>query len=116
MARRVGRFTKQETAELIRMFGEGNSVYKICRNLNRSQKSIRNNLIRLKFIEGEITPIHHLQKRIDEVVNISLSNSVLNYAWNLFTLSFLTIFFVVKPHFNILEIFLSGVFVIIYNF
>ena len=43
--RRVGRYTKYETAELTRMFGEGYSVYKICRNLNRSQNSIRNNLI-----------------------------------------------------------------------
>ena len=56
MKRRVGRYTKDETAELRRMFEEGYSVYKICRNLNRSQKSIRNNLIRLGEIEGEITP------------------------------------------------------------
>ena len=33
MTRRVGRYTKNETAELTRMFGEGYSVYKICRNL-----------------------------------------------------------------------------------
>lgn len=55
MTRRVGRFTKLETAELTRMFGEGYSIYKICRNLNRSQNSIRNNLIRLGLMEGEIT-------------------------------------------------------------
>ena len=47
MSRRVGRYTKDETAELTRMFGEGYSVYKICRNLNRSQNSIKNNLIKL---------------------------------------------------------------------
>ena len=47
MTRRVGRYTKQETAELTRMFGEGYSIYKICKKLNWSQKSIRNNLIRL---------------------------------------------------------------------
>ena len=51
MSRRVGRYTKYETAELIRMFGEGYSIYKICRSLNRSQNSIRNNLIRLGFIK-----------------------------------------------------------------
>ena len=56
-SRRVGRYTKHENAELLRMFGEGYSVYRICKNLNRSQKSIRNNLIRLGKIEGEITPI-----------------------------------------------------------
>ena len=42
MTRRVGRYTKDETTELIRMFNDGYSVYKICRNLNRSQKSIKN--------------------------------------------------------------------------
>ena len=49
--RRVGRYSKQEVSELIRMFDEGNSIYKICKNLNRSQKSIRNNLIRLGKME-----------------------------------------------------------------
>ena len=60
--RRVGRYTKYETTELIRMFDEGYSVYKICRNLNRSQKSIRNNLIKLNLIEGEITPRQNRSK------------------------------------------------------
>ena len=50
-SRRVGRYTKHENAELLRMFGEGYSVYRICKNLNRSQKSIRNNLIRLEKLK-----------------------------------------------------------------
>ena len=62
MTRKVGRFTKYETAELTRMFDEGYSVYKICRNLNRSQKSIRNNLIRLGLVEGIITPIKNVSR------------------------------------------------------
>ena len=56
MKRRVGRYTKYETAELLRLFEEVSSVYKICRTLKRSKKSIHNNLIRLGKIEGEITP------------------------------------------------------------
>ena len=60
--RRVGRYTKYETVELKRMFDEGYSVYKICRNLNRSQKSIRNNLIRLNLIDGEITQRQYRSK------------------------------------------------------
>ena len=52
MTRRVGRYTKAETTELLRLYDEGFSIYKICRSLNRSQKSIRNNLIRLGKIEG----------------------------------------------------------------
>ena len=70
MIRRVGSYTKDETGELTRMFGEGYSVYKICRNLNRSQNSIRNNLIKFSLIEGEITP---------EIQNTNLLEILLNY-------------------------------------
>ena len=68
MKRRVGRYTQQETVELLRMFNEGYSVYKICRNLNRSQKSIRNNLIRLGKIEGEITPRRYAVEGKDVII------------------------------------------------
>ena len=111
-ARRVGRYTKYEAAELTRMFGEGYSVYKICRNLNRSQNSIRNNLIRLGLIEGEITPKRYTTKRNNIVVDDSISSLILNYTWNTFTLSFLTIVFVLNPHYNILEIMLAYFFII----
>ena len=107
MTRRVGRYTKDETAELRRMFEEGYSVYKICRNLNRSQKSIRNNLIRLGEIEGEITPRRYTTKSNDVVVDDSISSLILNYTWNTFTLSFLTMVFVLNPHYNILEIMIT---------
>ena len=112
MTRRVGRYTKDETAELRRMFEEGYSVYKICRNLNRSQKSIRNNLIRLGEIEGEISPRRYTTKSNDVVVDNSISSLILNYTWNTFTLSFLTIVFVLNPHYNILEIMLAYFFII----
>ena len=110
MTRRVGRYTKHETAELTRMFGEGYSVYKICRNLNRSQNSIRNNLIRLGLMEGEITPRRYTTKRNDVVVDDSISSLILNYTWNTFTLSILTMIFVLNPHYNILEILLANIF------
>ena len=112
MKRRVGRYTKDETAELRRMFEEGYSVYKICRNLNRSQKSIRNNLIRLGEIEGEITPRRYTTKSNDVVVDDSISSLILNYTWNTFSLSFLTMVFVLNPHYNILEIMLAYFFII----
>jgi len=86
MTRRVGRYTKHETAELTRMFGEGYSVYKIFRNLNRSQNSIRNNLIRLGLIEGEITPKRYPSKINDVVVNYSIGKLIFNYAWYVFIL------------------------------
>ena len=64
MTRRVGRFTKQETSTL-GMFEEGYSIYKICKSL-KSQKSIRNNLIRLDKIDGEITP-RNIKKRRNQI-------------------------------------------------
>ena len=67
MTRRVGRYTKQETAELLKLYEEGCSVYKMCKTINRSQKSIRNNLIRLGKIKGEITPRRYVVQRKDVV-------------------------------------------------
>ena len=112
MSRRVGRYTKDETAELTRMFGEGFSIYKICRHLNRSQNSIRNNLIRLGLMEGEIKPRRYTTKSNDVVVDNSIGSLILNYTWNTFTLSFLTMVFVLNPHYNILEIMLAYFFII----
>ena len=113
MSRRVGRYTNYENAELTRMFGEGYSIYKICRNLNRSQNSIRNNLIRLGLMEGEITPKRYTAKMNDVVVDDSISSLILNYTWNIFTFSFLILFFVLNPQYNILEILLFYLFLII---
>jgi len=110
MSRRVGRYTKYETAELTRMFCEGYSVYKICRNLNRSQNSIRNNLIRLGLMEGEITPRRHTTERNDIIVDDSIVLLIWGYTWKIFTLFFLTIIFVLNPHFNLLEIWLTIIF------
>ena len=104
MSRKIGRYTKHETAELTRMFSEGHSVYKICRNLNRSQNSIRNNLIRLGLMEGEITPKRYTAKMNDVVVDDSIISLILNYTWNIFTFSFLTMVFVLNPQYNIIEI------------
>ena len=105
MPRRVGRYTTHETSELIRMFEEHYSIYKICRNLNRSQKSIRNNLIRLGKIEGEITP-----KRYDKVVkDYELGeNKYLGQLNLIIILFFLTLIMIINPHFN-------PIVIIIYN-
>jgi len=113
MTRRVGRYTKNETAELTRMFSEGYSVYKICRNLNRSQNSIRNNLIRLGLIEGEISPKRNTIKINNVVVSDSIGFLIWKHTWNTFTLSVLTMIFVLYPHFNMLEIVLYNILYII---
>ena len=106
MSRRVGRYTKYEITELTRLFGEGYSVYKICRKLNRSQNSIRNNLIRLGLMEGEIILTRYKTKKNDVIVDDSISSLILNYTWNTFILSFLTMVFLLNPHYNIVEIML----------
>ena len=103
MTRRVGRYTKNETAELTRMFGEGYSVYKICRNLNRSQNSIRNNLIRLGLIEGEITPRQHTNRDSNAELDRSLGLLTISYALYLFQIFFFSVIFVLNPNFNFLE-------------
>ena len=113
MSRRVGRYTKYETAELTRMFDEGYSVYKICRNLNRSQKSIRNNLIRLGLIEGEITPRQNRSKVQSIEINDSLTCITLSYFFYLVFLSILTFMMLVKPILNPVEMFIEGLMVII---
>ena len=106
MQRRVGRYTKYETNELLRMFDQGYSVYKICKELNRTQKSIRNNLIRLGKIEGQITPVRHINKRIKNTTDESLSNSFWSYITYVFALISLIILFVVHPQYNFLEVIL----------
>ena len=88
MPRRIGRYTKQEKEDLIRMFNEGLSVYKICKNLNRSQKSIRNNLIKLNLIEGSLSV--HLSNigclATDRLSNCSIKKKlVLLYRRNIFS-------------------------------
>ena len=108
-ARRVGRYTKNETAELLKMFEEGYSVYKICRNLNRSQKSIRNNLIRLGLIEGEITPKRSNKKDVLLLYQSPRSIVLDNVSFAL-KLLILFVVFVIFPQANILETLLFEIF------
>ena len=110
MTRRVGRYTKHEAAELARMFEEGYSVYKICRNLNRSQKSIRNNLIRLGLVEGIITPIKNVSRAKKVQVEEKLERKSLAYYWPFFIIAFLSFLFVIEPRLNILEVLLFNIF------
>ena len=111
MKRRVGRYTKQETFELLRMFNEGFSVYKICRNLNRSQKSIRNNLIRLGKMEGEITPIRYVVEGKDVIIEDE--NHFFEYFKYLSILSIIVFAMIVNPLLNPIEIFMNYIYLIL---
>ena len=101
MSRRVGRYTKQETAELLRLYEEGYSVYKICRTINRSQNSIRNNLIRLGKIKGEIISRPYVVQGKDVV--IENENYLLEYLKKFFFLSFLVFFMLISRSINPVE-------------
>ena len=111
MKRRVGRYTKDETAELRRMFEEGYSVYKICRNLNRSQKSIRNNLIRLGEIEGEITPRRYVVKGKDVIIEDE--NNFFEYFKYFSILSVIVFAMIVNPLLNPVEILMYYIYLLI---
>ena len=111
MKRRVGRYTKHEISELLRMFDEGYSVYKICRNLNRSQKSIRNNLIRLGKIEGEITPRRYVVEGKDVIIDDE--NHIFEYFKYLSILSIIVFAMIVNPLLNPIEIFMNYIYLIL---
>ena len=49
-----GRFTKEEIKELIQRFNEGQSLYKIGRDMKRKQRSIKKHLISAGLMEEEI--------------------------------------------------------------
>ena len=114
MTRRTGRYTKEETANLIKMFNDGYSTYKICRNLNRSQKSIRNNLIRLGLIEGEITPKRYKRVSQKTINEMSLTFTIFNHISYLIILSVLSFMMLVNPLLNPLQMFIEGILVIIF--
>ena len=47
----LGKYTKEELVILENMYKDGFTIYKIARDLRRSQKSVRNNLIRLGLMK-----------------------------------------------------------------
>ena len=111
MKRRVGRYTKHETTELLKMFEEGYSIYKICRNLNRSQKSIRNNLIRLGKMEGEITPRRYIVEGKDVIIEDE--NHFFEYFKYFCVLSILIFAMLVNPLLNPVEILMDYIHLLI---
>ena len=112
MPRRVGRYTKQETTELLKMFEEGYSIYKICRNINRSQKSIRNNLVRLGKIKGEITPKRYVVEGKDVIIKDE--NHIFEYFKYFSILSIIIFAMIVNPLLNPIEILMNYIY-LVYN-
>ena len=59
--KRQGRFTKAEILEAEERFNLGQSLYKIGRDMKRSQASIRCHLINLGLMEYEPEPLHEYE-------------------------------------------------------
>ena len=52
------RYTQSEIKKLASMYTSGNSIYKICKSLNRSETSVKNHLKKLGlFVSSEITEV-----------------------------------------------------------
>ena len=111
MPRRFGRYTKQETVELLKLFDEGCSFYKMCRTINRSQKSIRNNLIRLGKIKGEITPRRYVLQGKDVVIEDE--NYFFEYFKFYLILSFLVFAMLINPLLNPIEIIMDYIYLLL---
>ena len=55
MKKKGTRYTQKEINELTSMYGEGTSVYKICKVLNHSETSVKNHLKRLGvYVQTEV--------------------------------------------------------------
>ena len=59
--KRQGRFAKAEILEAEERFLEGQTLYKIGRDMKRSQASIKGHLINLGLIEYELEPLHEYE-------------------------------------------------------
>ena len=99
-----GRFTKEEIDELILRFKEGQSLYKIGRGMKRKQKSIKMHLIKAGLLEDKFT--YDIYKDREYVTK--------SWFYDKFVLiALISVVMIVEPIFNILELWLNGIFIIL---
>ena len=72
--KKLGKYTKEELVILENMYQDGFTIYKIARDLRRSQKSVRNNLIRLKLMKAPIETCIDSNEIISKKTNYNLLN------------------------------------------
>ena len=103
-AKKIGRY-KQAAEDWLqkKVFG-----YKICRTINRSQKSIRNNLIRLGKMKGEITPRRYVVQGKDVVIEDE--NYFFQYFKYFSFLSFLVFVMLLNSRLNPIEIIMDYIY------
>ena len=84
--KRLGKYTKEELVILENMYQDGFTIYKIARDLRRSQKSVRNNLIRLGLIKRPTETYIYS----NQITSKKTKNNVLNLlAFSFLLLSFI---------------------------
>ena len=64
-------------------------------------------------MEGEVTPRRYSSKINEELQGYYIIPLILNSTWNIFVWLFFTLVFVLNPQYNILEIMLVYIFMII---
>ncbi|MDB2584343.1 hypothetical protein N9Y50_06900, partial [Alphaproteobacteria bacterium] len=72
--KKLGKYTKAELKLLENMYLDGFTIYKIAKDLRRSQKSVRNNLIRLRLMK----PPTETYKDSNEITSKKTNYNLLN--------------------------------------
>ena len=72
--KKLGKYTKEELFKLENMYQDGFTIYKIARDLRRSQKSVRNNLIRLGLMKAPTETYIDSKEIAFKKVNYNLLN------------------------------------------
>ena len=102
-----GRFTKDEINELIERFKEGQTLYKIGRDMKRKQRSIKRHLILAGLMEETVYDCSPKAAKKSD-----MNVSYFNIATKISITVFMAIIMLVEPRFNLIQLWLEGLFII----
>ena len=98
-----GRFTKEEIHELIQRFNEGQSLYKIGRDMKRKQRSVKRHLINAGLMEEEI-----FYDTYTKNINLDLDWSYNKFFFKTFLIACISFIMLIEPRLNLLEMWIYG--------
>ena len=98
-----GRFTKDEIDELIQRFNEGQSLYKIGRDMKRKQRSVKRHLINAGLMEEEI-----FYDTYTKNINLDLDWSYNKFFFKTFLIACISFIMLIEPRLNLLEMWIYG--------
>lgn len=98
-----GRFTKEEIDELIQRFNEGQSLYKIGRDMKRKQRSVKRHLINAGLMEEEI-----FYDTYTKNINLDLDWSYNKFFIKTFLIACISFIMLIEPRLNLLEMWIYG--------